>query len=150
MQRDGEGRLAVNSHEAVTVPGFSGKDCCLGHLENTTASSTEKAAAMVECANQATFSHFCNQKALRLLRWVIHSLTISGSIYSFPAGCQVGGTQLTRPPLFLSSLQIQQEKLLCKHFEWKTEPWLVASFPKPGFEFQEIVFSDGLILSEVT
>lgn len=29
-------------------------------------------------------------------------------------------------------------------------PWPVAPLPEPGFEFQEIVFSDGLILSEVT
>lgn len=61
------------------------------------------------------------------------------------------GIQLNWPQLFLPSIQLQPERLMCKNFEkWKTEPWLVASFPKPGFEFQEIVFSDGLILSEVT
>lgn len=146
--------VTTGSHEAMAGTGVSVKDCCLSWVFREHWGLDHKKGWNVP-RRQHSLTSVTRKLPVFFRLLVGHSFIYLFKKFVFIPN-QVPNpvlrdreTQLNRPHLLLSSIQIQQERLMCKHSEWKTESWLVASFPKPGFEFQEIVFSDGLILSEV-
>lgn len=96
-----------------------------------------------------------DSKPPSLLSRVVHPFTVMEPVFlprSVPS--PVLGRRETqfsrRPQLPLPGIRVPGDRLTRKHLESKSELWLVAAFSKPEFELQEIVFSDGLILLEVT